>query len=90
MYVKWAEYQDKIINSNNNSKLWSLMGNSFTDDYIKNHEEVKIYPIENCWPETYMIKVGNDRYSKYNELYFKKNYSLKDLNDTPMLMLHNS
>ena len=90
MYIKWADYQDKIVNSDADSQLWSIMGNSFTDDYVKEHNEITIADVTNCWAETYMIKDDIARRFKYQKFYFETNYHLSDLRPTNMLMLHNS
>lgn len=91
MFTKWAKYQDSVVyNPMASSQNWAIMGNEFTDDYIKQHEEIKIFPIQNCWPETYMINDGMPRFNKYQKFYFEKSYHLSDINQTNLLMLHNS
>lgn len=91
MFTRWAEYQDLVINNPNSSpKLWSIMGNSFTDDYVRNHSEISIHPVDNCWPETYMIPGDIPRIDKYKRFYFGENFKLENLRPTNMLMLHNS
>lgn len=93
MYVKWAEYQDKKINSvpQDKAKSWDAFGNSFTDSYVLQHMDIAIGDLTNRWPETYMIANKDIKHSaKYNELYFNTRYGLSDLRNTDMLMLHNS
>lgn len=90
MFTQWAKYQDSIVASNVNNSLWSIMGNSFTDDYVKEHNEITIADVTNCWAETYMIKDDIARRFKYQKFYFETNYHLSDLRPTNMLMLHNS
>jgi len=90
MFERWAEHQDKIINSSETSHYWGLMGNDFTDDYIKNHEEITIHPVDNYWAETYMIEGDMPRMEKYKRFYFGSSYELKDLKQEELLMLHNS
>ena len=91
MFTKWAEYQDKIIGDViNYSYMWDILGNAFTDSYLKTHDEIIIGHIKNCWPETYVIKDDIPRYYKYEEFYFNRDYNLFDLSPTNMFMLHNS
>lgn len=91
LFMKWAEYQDHVINNPNSSpKLWSIMGNSFTDNYVRTHGEVSICSVDNCWAETYMIPGNMPRIDKYKRLYFGETFKLGDLRPTNMLMLHNS
>lgn len=90
MFKKWASYQDSIINGRETSKLWSVMGNSFTDPYLRNHPEITVHNIEAFYPELYMIPDEMSRGGKYVEFYFKKNFHLKDIRPADLLMLHNS
>ena len=90
MYIKWSEYQDEIIKRPKAICNWSIMGNQFTDPYVKEHKEISICSVRNCWAETYMITDDIPRSKKYERFYFEKNYSLSDLRPTNMLMLHNS
>ena len=90
MFIKWARYQDYVINNPNPAYHWSIMGNAFTDQYLKERQDISVYPVYNCWPETYMINGNAQRYNKYREFYFGYNYNLDDLLLTNMLMLHNS
>lgn len=90
MYQEWAAFQDERIANANPPYRWSLMGNDFTDEYVKQHEDVTIFPVNNAWPETYMIKTGMARSQKYGTFYFDCDYHLSDLRFTDMLMLHNS
>lgn len=89
MFEQWADYQDKAI-VKQNALRWDIMGNAFTDQYVKDHPEISIAPVERCWPETYMIKGDMKRSAKYERLYFHDWYGLSDLKQTDMLMLHNS
>jgi hypothetical protein len=90
MYKEWASYQDKVLALDHPSTHWSIMGNAFTDAYVKEHNEITICSVDKCWPETYMIGGTIPRHQKYEKFYFKDNYQLKDLKPTNMLMLHNS
>lgn len=90
MYRLWVDYQNKIINDDNLVIKWNVAGNAFTDNYVKNHTEITIYPVNNMWPETYMIKDNIGRWEKYRKFYFKDNYHLKDINNDKLIMLHNS
>lgn len=90
MFKEWAKYQDAVINSLETPRLWSVMGNSFTDIYAKSHPELEIHPIELFYPEVYIINGEESRFAKYNRFYFESSYHLKDLRETDLLMLHNS
>lgn len=90
MMEQWAEYQDAVLDQADPKWHWSMMGNAFTDKYLKKHGEVNIGFIDDHWPETYMIKGNVLRHEKYEQFYFKDTYKLADLKFTNMLMLHNS
>ena len=95
MYFKWAEYQEKILNElpllDKDTTKWDIMGNAFTDHYLKTHDKIDIGSITEKWAETYMINENIERPVKYKKFYFENNYTLKDLTKkTNMLMLHNS
>lgn len=88
MFTAWKMYQDSAVFGK--STAWNVFGNAFTDPYLKEHTEVSIHDIRNCFPETYMVKGDCSRYSKYQQFYFSESYGLQDLEPTPLLMLHNS
>lgn len=90
MFIAWADYQDKIINSNNTPTYWGTFVNSFTDEYVKNHLEISIKDRTCYFPELYMVKGDMQNCDKYIEFYFKKSYHLSDLRPADILMLHNS
>lgn len=92
LFTEWAAYQDGVIADIDCSEHWSVLVNMFSDPYVKEHPEVTISPVRNCWPETYMIPGDAPRWSKYQQLYFDgyKSYHLEDLDPTDMIMLHNS
>ena len=95
IFIQWATFQDSVINDlkdmpNGDTTNWDIIGNKFTNNYLLNHKEIFIDSIEDKWVETYMIKENIPRDSKYKLFYFKTNYTLKDINNTNMLMLHNS
>lgn len=93
MFTRWAEYQDAVIRCGEfkaANSSWALMGNMFTDVYVRDHEEVRIHPIEKYWPETYMVDGRLSRFDKYIQFYFKSEYCLADIEPTDLLMLHNS
>ena len=90
MFRMWAKYQDEILKLPYTHTHWGIMGNLFTDSYVLSHQEITIYPVDNCWAETYMVKGNDNRHDKYQLLYFANSYELKDFNQTKMLMLHNS
>lgn len=89
MFEDWAKYQDSVI-ADSSQEGWDIVGNRFTDQYLKEHLEVSIGQIRNKWPETYMIKNDAPRRTKYVQFYFESSYYLSDLEPTNMLMLHNS
>ena len=90
MFTEWARFQDEIISGNDTSTYWALMGNAFTDDYVKKHEEVRIFPIKDYCPEIYMVRDNIPRWQKYSRFYFEENHTLADLRPADLLMLHNS
>ena len=93
MFELWADYQDLIINSTGfrgGSYHWSLLGNSFTDEYVKTHRDIRIYPVRDYWPETYMVEENMTRFNKYVRFYFDEDKQLQDIRPTDLLMLHNS
>lgn len=90
MFTEWAAFQDEIIHGYDVSPYWALMGNAFTDDYVKRHEDVRIHPIEDYWPEVYMVKDDIPRWQKYRRFYFEERHTLSDIRPTDLLMLHNS
>ena len=90
MYREWSAYQDKIIEGDETPMLWSVMGNLFTDEYVREHPEVRIHTVRDYWPEVYMIQEDIPRHKKYKKFYFKQNHHLFDLEPTSLLMLHNS
>lgn len=90
MFTEWAKFQDEIISGWETSSYWALMGNAFTDAYVKEHEEVRIYPVADYWPETYMVNDNIPRWQKYRRFYFEERYTLDDISPTDLLMLHNS
>lgn len=90
IFVKWAEHQDRIINGPTTPTYWATFANQFPEPYLQEHPEIEIAPIEKCWPETYMLPGDYARYMKYNQFYFESNYHLGDIQQTDLLMLHNS
>lgn len=90
MYREWANYQDGVLHNENVVDTWDIMGNAFSDKYVKEHEDITIADVTNCWAETYMIKGYPSRRDKYNKLYFNSKFTLADFRPTNMLMLHNS
>lgn len=95
-FEKWAVYQDTKLNEINildkDTTKWDIMGNAFTDDYLKKNIKFKIGKLEQNWPENYMITDEIiSRPNKYKKFYFESNFTLNDIKDkTNMLMLHNS
>ena len=100
MFKMWAKYQDDILKLPYTHTHWGIMGNLFTDSYVLSHPEITIYPVDNCWAETYMVGRQEElvyhaisRFDKYRLFYFGSmfsQYHLSDLRPTKMLMLHNS
>jgi len=91
MFERWSEFQDeKLKDPNLKETRWSFLSNDFTDPYAKEHNEITIAPVRNCWPETYMVDGNAPRFDKYKQLYFEEHYHLSDFEPTDMLMLHNS
>lgn len=89
MLVEWAEHQDKNINSNIIQPDWDVFCNLFSDKYIKEHDEITIRSRRRIVPESYMIQ-DNISKQQYVKFYFENNYHLEDIEQTEMLMLHNS
>ena len=90
MMVEWAEYQDAIIDSESIPNHWAAFGNLFCDTYVKEHEEIRIHPILEYMPEKYMLRNDLPHYQQFKEFYFSKSFSLADIKETDLLMLHNS
>lgn len=90
MFKKWAAYQDGVIALDTTPTNWDVMGNAFTDPYLKEHADISIADVKDRWPETYMISGRIQRYSKYTKFYFDDKFNLSDINKTDILMLHNS
>ena len=90
MYIKWADYQDNIIASPETPTHWAIMGNAFTDDYVKAYKDITISPVRDHWPEIYLIEGDAPRRDKYTKFYFSSHYHLSDIRQTNMIMLHNS
>lgn len=90
MYQEWCKYQEKVLANPNSPHTWDIMGNAFTDNYVREHEEITIYPVALAWAETYKIQGTTPRQEKYRQFYFECDYKLNELLPTNMLMLHNS
>lgn len=90
MFKTWAKYQDDVMDGPDWIMSWDVVGNKFTDPYLHVHENIPIYPVYDCWPEDYMIVGLAHRMDKYKQFYFKEKYTLSSINETDMLMLHNS
>ncbi len=84
VFEEWSQYQDKILDGGNVSKWWALVGNDFTDPYLKEHTEIQIGSIYPYWLET---NNEYDRQRKYVDYYFNHSY---EPYLPPMIMLHNS
>ena len=91
MYELWAKYQDKVLeNVDSDPRRWDIMGNAFLDKYLLKHQNVVIEPIKSYWPELYKLQSGLSRVEKYRKFYFEQQFGVKDIQATPLLMLHNS
>lgn len=89
-FEEWAGFQDEEIERWYFSDYWAVLGNSFTDTYLRKNNDVKIGSIQPCWPEVYMINGEATRHAKYIDFYFNHKFQLSDIKKTNMLMLHNS
>ena len=89
-FDEWAKYQDEEIKKCFLNDYWSVLGNDFTDRYLRKNNDVKIGSIQPCWPEVYMINGEAARHEKYIDLYFNYKLQLSDIKKTNMIMLHNS
>lgn len=88
-FKQWAHYQESII-ERSNDRSWDILGNRFTDNWIKGGKPIIVQNITQSWPETYMIKEPVPRRQKYHKFYFESDYHLDDILPTDILMLHNS
>ena len=94
-FESWAAFQEQMLDIIPVSKIditpWDIMGNRFTDNYLKAHKDIQIGKLEQNWPETYMLKEELSRTQQYQKFYFYSNFTLNEVKDkTNMLMLHNS
>lgn len=89
MFIGWSEHQQRVL-KNMSDFGWDVMGNRFTNRYLKENLDITIGDITPHWAETYMKTGDASRYSKYCQFYFGDNYHLTDLHKTDILMLHNS
>lgn len=99
MFKKWAEYQDEVLNVVNDIDLdmllvlpdWDIMGNRFSDDYIKKNKNVSIGFVQTRTPEVTFIRDDSiSRKTKYETFYFNTCQHLSNFVTTDILMLHNS
>ena len=90
MFEEWAAHQDKVIADLSYDSRWDVLGNRFTDSYVRVHKEIRITPVENRWAETYMKPSWWNRYNAYQRFCLGDFYHLKHLKETDLLMLHNS
>ena len=88
MFTAWADYQDRVI-ADKVKNTWDLLGNAFTDKYVKEHKEITIHDITDYQPER-KLPVNMTRYDKYIKYYFESGYTLDKISAKTMLMLHNS
>lgn len=89
MFEQWAKHQDLVL-AHSKSKDWDVMGNRFTDSYIKSHKEIVIHPVDDYWLELAFKGYNQPRKQAYQQLYFGKSYRLSDLHPVDLIMLHNS
>ena len=90
MIIEWANKQDEILSAGIVNSNWDLFANSLSDKCLEMHNDVTIADRTNYVAESYMIKEQLSNYDKYKKFYFSDSYRLKDLNETSLLMLHNS
>lgn len=90
MFKLWAKHQDEVINRPDTPKNWDVMGNAFTDPYVRQHEDITICNIDNAFPEIYMLPPAFTRLEKYKLFFFEDSYNLADIKFTDIIMLHNS
>ena len=88
-FKQWAHYQDNVI-ERSHDRTWDILGNRFTDTWIKGGNPIILQDVSSCWPETYMIRNDIERKKKYHKFYFESDYHLDDILPTDILMLHNS
>lgn len=89
MFSSWAEHQQCALKTMSDLS-WDIMGNRFTNRYLKENQDITIGDITPHLPETYMKTGDASRYVKYCQFYFGDDYQLTDLRKTDILMLHNS
>ena len=95
MFKKWAEYQDDVLNQDFTRlsilNAWDIMGNRFSDVYIKKNKNVSIGFVQTRTPEVTFIRDESiPRKAKYEAFYFNTCQHLSDFVTTDILMLHNS
>ena len=90
MFTEWATYQDDEIGKCFLNDYWAVLGNNFTDHYLRKNNDVKIGSIQPCLPEVYMINGEATRHKKYTDFYFNHKFQVSDIKKTNMIMLHNS
>lgn len=91
MFEHWVEYQQGIYLFDRppaTDRDWAIMGNDFTDIYVKEHTEISIGDILKCQPENTALK-SESRWDNYKKYYFSLNGHLVNIN-SPLIMLHNS
>lgn len=89
MFESWAVYQDFVIDNPKSGRHWSVMGNTFTDLYLKRHTDILIGDIGQRRAEM-QINPLDEPFVDYCDFYFFKDYHLSDIKPTDLLMLHNS
>lgn len=106
-FESWAAFQDQMLNripvSNIDITPWNIMGNRFTDNYLKVHKDIQIGKLEQNWPETYILKeelsraqlyqifhFGNFRLNDtqlYRKFYFGSDFTLNDVKDKTNMLM---
>ena len=89
MFVRWCKYQDYVIDELPEMKKWNILGNAFTDNYVKSNLDITIRSVDGFFPEL-KYSNGDSRYSSYQNFYFHTNYGVDAVKDSDLLMLHNS
>ena len=89
MFEAWAVYQDMVIDNPNSGRKWSVLGNMFTDLYMRHHKDIRIGDIRQRRPETHMLLFDNS-IDDYQNFYFHEDFHLADIETADLIMLHNS
>lgn len=90
MFIQWAAYQDSVLQQSNPPHHWDVMGNAFTNPYLKEHSEIYIGRLDKYHAECSLVESLSSNKDRYKVFYFEKHRHLTDIDNASMLMLHNS